>query len=728
MNGNSTETEPGARVALAITQERNRELLETLFADRGVVEIDGTVPADTDVCIVDEVSIAEVHGALATWRDDQRPTFAPVLLLAESETTNPWEQYADASPDLIDAIMRIPAPKSAITARLENLLEMRAVSQQLATEHRLTERVFDTSPLAKLVLDADGTVVRLNERATDLFGVSAATLSEESYTAADWTVVDEAGAEIPVDDRPFCRVVETGEPVYGYEYGIERADGEHLWLSVNMAPIRDQSGAVEYVVAAFEDVTVRRAQGHELERQVDLFEKAQDIASVGAWEYDLETEEWYWTKAVSRIYGVPADADPTAEATLEYYHPDDRPVLRDAFTRAVRDGEPYDLELRIDGEDGADRWVRIRGEPQFEAGDVVRIRGTIQDITDRKERELELQQMSRAIDRAPIGVTITDPTQADNPLVYVNEGFLDLTGYTREEVVGRNCRFLQGENTNERTVADIRRALEAEDSVSVVLRNYRADGTEFWNGLEIAPVRDEEGTVTNFIGFQQDVTERMQRRRQLQLLDRYLRHNVRNRMTVVEGMAELIRAKADPSLTEYTDRIISAATSLLENMEKERAITKVLRTDPVVERVELLSLLRSSAETIRARYPEATVSVSGPESVTVRASTRCREAFVELLENAVVHDDDPAPDVSVAVTVDADTATVRVVDDGPGIPEMEVGVLTGTEVETDLYHGQGLGLWLVYLIVSRSGGSISFADRDEGGSVVRVELPLADAT
>lgn len=115
------------------------------------------------------------------------------------------------------------------------------------------------------------------------------------------------------------------------------------------------------------------------------------------------------------------------------------------------------------------------------------------------------------MDKAPIGITISDPSQDDNPLIYANESFTELTGYDRDEIIGQNCRFLQGEATDPEPVAAMREAIDNQDSVTVELRNYRKDGTEFWNRVTIAPVTDETDTVTHYVGFQQEITGHMER-------------------------------------------------------------------------------------------------------------------------------------------------------------------------------------------------------------------------
>jgi PAS domain S-box-containing protein len=128
-------------------------------------------------------------------------------------------------------------------------------------------------------------------------------------------------------------------------------------------------------------------------------------------------------------------------------------------------------------------------------------------IEDLDVRE-ELRLKSRAMDEAPVGITITDPDRPDNPMIYVNDAFCRLTGYDKAEVVGRNCRFLQGDESDPSAVAEMREAIEAEEAVSVELLNYRADGEPFWNTVDIAPVRGSDGDVENFVGFQTDVTDR----------------------------------------------------------------------------------------------------------------------------------------------------------------------------------------------------------------------------
>ena len=117
-----------------------------------------------------------------------------------------------------------------------------------------------------------------------------------------------------------------------------------------------------------------------------------------------------------------------------------------------------------------------------------------------------LALLRNALDVTGTGFVLTDPREQDNPIVYVNQSFLEMTGYAADEVLGRNCRFLQGRDTDPARVDELRRAVQECRPATVELRNYRRDGSAFWNEVHIAPVRDERGDVVRFVGVHVDVT------------------------------------------------------------------------------------------------------------------------------------------------------------------------------------------------------------------------------
>jgi phosphoserine phosphatase RsbU/P len=139
----------------------------------------------------------------------------------------------------------------------------------------------------------------------------------------------------------------------------------------------------------------------------------------------------------------------------------------------------------------------------------------------------QLALKDRALAAAAEGITIADARLPDRPLIYANEGFARVTGYPVEEVIGRNCRFLQGPGTDPAATAEVRAAIADERECLVEILNYRRDGTTFWNRLSITPVRDDGGGVTHFIGIQSDVTARRDAEHGLRRAKEALEHDLR---------------------------------------------------------------------------------------------------------------------------------------------------------------------------------------------------------
>ena len=192
-------------------------------------------------------------------------------------------------------------------------------------------------------------------------------------------------------------------------------------------------------------------------------------------------------------------------------------------------------------------------ENNADASAVESVRMPISDLTVKAEHRLK----ERALDEAPIGITISDATAPDQPLIYVNDSFEETTGYSPEEVIGANHRFLQGPDTDPDRVAELAEGLARERNTRVVLRNYTRAGKMFWNQVEISPIFDDDGEVTHYVGFQMDVTERKAARQQLQsereALDRVLDRVNGLIHDVTEG---IVRAGSREEIERFvTDRI-----------------------------------------------------------------------------------------------------------------------------------------------------------------------------
>ncbi|MFO7832691.1 MAG: PAS domain S-box protein [Halohasta sp.] len=346
------------------------------------------------------------------------------------------------------------------------------------------------------------------------------------------------------------------------------------------------------------------------------------------------------------------------------------------------------------------------------------------DMTDWNEREARLRLYRTAMDAATVGITITDATAEDNPLVYANRRFEELTGLEVDEMLGRNPRFVQSPRTDQRTIAEIRRAVDAGEPISVELINQHASGTEWYNGLDISPVH-QDGELTHFLGFQRDVTAARTQQNELAVLDRVLRHNLRNRLNVIMGHAQTLgEGPGTEAVPLHASTICRTAEDLLSLSDKTRRFRAALDADAgTTARTDLVGIIDDCVDEITAD-DRAVFECQLPEQVPVQSGESVRFALRELLENAVDHSEQPEPEVHVTVEATDGEVTVEIVDDGPGIPASEQQAFD-RETETATDHAIGIGLWLVRWAVDTANGTLGYAEADPHGSIVTLRLPAA---
>ncbi len=190
---------------------------------------------------------------------------------------------------------------------------------------------------------------------------------------------------------------------------------------------------------------------------------------------------------------------------LDFVHPSDR----DATSRQVQrlaDGEDtVHFENRYRCKDGSWRWLAwCAPAPRDESGVLYAVG---RDMTAKREIEEQISIRDSVFSSMDNGLVISDARQADNPVIYCNAAFYQLTGYSAEEAIGRNCRFLQGSDQSQPQLRVLRHAIEEGTTCRVLLRNYRKDGSLFWNELSISPVRNRQTEITHFVGLQRDVSD-----------------------------------------------------------------------------------------------------------------------------------------------------------------------------------------------------------------------------
>ncbi len=238
-----------------------------------------------------------------------------------------------------------------------------------------------------------------------------------------------------------------------------------------------------------------------------LLETLLEVSGIGAWRLELATQRVWWSRTTRRLYEVGDDFVPTVEAAMAHFPGPSHGILTEALARSARDGSPWDLDLAFVTARGRQLTVRVRGRCLFDAnGRPQSLFGTIEDITDRAERERELARLALVVRQMPTPAIITD---AEGLTVWVNPAFERVTGYTLAELAGRTPgSVLQGAETDPATVDAMREGVRSGQGFRVEVLNYSKDGRPYWVDIEASPIRDEQGNLTGFIAVETDITAR----------------------------------------------------------------------------------------------------------------------------------------------------------------------------------------------------------------------------
>ncbi|WP_170938273.1 PAS domain S-box protein [Halorubrum sp. Hd13] len=467
-------------------------------------------------------------------------------------------------------------------------LERRHRFEELERYETILEAVDD--PV--YALDTDGRFTFVNSAAQREFGYGTEIIGQSPTVGMRDADVEQVKEQIE-------RLLATDRRSTTAEFVLETADGGQKTVENRLALIGDDE--FRGTAGILRDITDRKERRQRLEQFQRAIEEAADGIAV------LDGDEYtYVDQSHVDMYGFESKEQLLGNSWRELYDDDEIERLeREAFpaletegywrgmvTGSRPDGSTFPAELSLTiVEDG-------------------RLVCTVRDETERRRRERELELKERAMDEANVGIQITDPTKADNPLVYVNDGFERMTGYTREEAIGRNPRFLQGEDTDSEQVAQLRAAIDAEEPTSLELRNERRDGTAYWNRISITPVRDEDDVLQNYIGIQQDVTERKERERQLEarkdLLGEIYETTTDSELTFEEKLSELLEASRD-----YLDLPYGFLTRIEtgdESVPGKQTIVEALGSHERLQPDESVPLAQS--------YCRKTIERDGPMAIT----------------------------------------------------------------------------------------------------------------
>ncbi|MGD9047403.1 MAG: PAS domain S-box protein, partial [Anaerolineae bacterium] len=360
------------------------------------------------------LTIDELIGTpLYSWVDEEQQAEIRQILESVLETTVPASyetRYQAADQGTIYYESRV-APRMlderivGLTVNARDITEHRQAEEALRQSEKRYRQLLDTLQEGIWVIDQDANTTFVNPRMAEMLGYTV----EEMQGRHLYSFMDEQGVEIT--RRNLERRAQGIREQHDFEF--LRKDGSRMYALLETSPIYDDDGNYAGGIAGIQDITDRRQTQRALQKSEALLNETQQMARLGGWELDLSTSQVTWTDEVYRIHEVPPEFQPALDNAVAFYHPQDRPMLEQAIQEASESGTPWDLELRFITATGKPLWVRAIGRAERQNGKVVRLSGTFQDITERKQAEQALQEAAAAAERNRLARDLHDSvTQA----------------------------------------------------------------------------------------------------------------------------------------------------------------------------------------------------------------------------------------------------------------------------------------------------------------------------
>lgn len=692
----------------------------------------------------DHRGVALKHGLKACWSSPLVSSQGKILgsfaihLLEAREPTMREQQIVE---DLIrTATLAIERMKTG-----EELAQVTAESEQF---HRLHEAILSSTPDLVFVVDLDHRFTYANEALLSMWG-----RSWSEAVGRSWMDFGYDPDQVRLLDGELDRVANSKSSIRG-EIAFSGTRGRRIFDYI-FVPVLGPDGDVAAVAGMTRDVTDRKQAEMAMRESEDRFRTLADNIAQFAWITDEEGGIVWYNQRWFDYTGTTLD-EMKGWGWRAVHHPDHVNRVATKFRQHIQTGKVWEDTFPLRGQDGKYRWFLSQARPIRDAsGKVVRWFGTNTDITDQMVIENELRVRTRAIEFATNGILITDARAADNPIVYANPAFETLTGYKLSEVMGENCRFLQGKNTDPRHALVLRQAIDRREECHVTILNYTKEGKPFWNDLHISPIMDEQGRVTHFVGVQTDITPRIRYERRLEEAQNAansanrakseflanMSHEIRTPLTAILGCADsLYRQLEDPDPKDAVRMIRDQGQLLLGILNDILDLSKIEAGKLEICK-EACELVRVIGDVHSLMHPQA---IEQGIDLKVRYLTkipdeiesdplRLRQILLNLVSNAIKFTEKGWVEMTVACERDAHglNLVLVVVDTGVGITPNRLESIFDAFAQdknsrTASVSGTGLGLTICQRLTNMLGGTISVVSEVGTGSRFTVRFPLGE--
>jgi PAS domain S-box-containing protein len=678
--------------------------------------------------------------------------------------------------------------ESALERQLQRkIAQLEAANRSLSQSEERFRAIFEQAAVGIAQVDAGGAWQGVNQRLCDILGYSRDELlasSVQAITHPDHLKADLKAARELVADAGLS---------FSRETRFLHKSGEAVWVNISVRLVRgDTDGAPAYYIAVVEDINQRKSLEQRNREQLEELQhrEAYDKELLAAAERSrrallnavedqtlattaLRASEQRFRSFVENASDIIFELTPDGVITYlspnwasfvgipitevigkpieTYLHPDDVAMCRALLEAAGAAEHPVSAEYRIGPREGPVRWHATRGVAVRDAdGKVTGYQGIARDVTERRTTEDQLRKLSLAVEQSPGSIVITD---TDAVIEYVNDAFVRTTGYSREEVIGQNPRFLRSGRTPPETFLGMWQALSLGQPWKGEFRNRRKDGSEYIEYAIITPLRQADGRITHYVAVKENITEKKRigaeldqhrhhlenlvAQRTAQLAEAQtqaeaanlakssflanMSHEIRTPMNAILGLTHLLRgAAATPQQVQRLDKIEDAGRHLLAIINDILDLSKIEAGRLQLDSTDfaLSAMLDSIASIIGQSAREKGLRIAIESEATpawLRGdATRLRQALLNYASNALKFTEKGAITLRAMLLEDnGDDFLLRfeVADSGVGIPADKLARLFKAFEQADAsitrkYGGTGLGLAITKQLAHLMGGEV----------------------
>ena len=636
--------------------------------------------------------------------------------------------------------------KARITAMRDITGRVKAEQAIRESEERL-RATFDNSEIGMAFVNTEGKLERVNAALCRIYGYGEQEVIGRSFQ--EFTHPD----DLQIGVEWLQKVARNEAKKLQVEKRYIREDGGVIWCSVAASLIRDAQGKPLHLFSTVIDITERKRAEDELRESEENLRKAQEIAHVGNWHWDILNNTLRWSDEIYRIFGrAPQEFGATYEAFLSYVHPDDRAYVQQRVNDAIAKKSLYDINHRIVLADGGVRIVHEVGEVAYDAtGLAVSMVGVVQDITDLKRAEQALRKNSQLLDAIVENIPnmIFLKRASDLRFELFNRAGEALLGHNRAELLGRNDYDFFPKEQADFFVAKDRETLEKSDVTDIPEEPIQTpSGTRILHTKKLA-LRDGRGRPEYLLGISEDITVRKAAEDELRkakevaeeatrLKDKFISlvsHDLKTPLTSMIGYLKLVRNdNAEPpssGVKMILDRAMESGDAMVHLIEDLLTISRFKTGQLKLNRqffdAEILGSMMAGNYSFLAEQKGIGLENAVPAKYRVYGDKALlAEAVQNLVTNAIKFC--KSGDRITIFAGEAGASTIFVRDTGPGIPpnllkdifrfEKKTST-TGTAGET----GTGFGLPLVKEIMQLHAGELAVESEPGKGCLFSLKLP-----